>query len=259
MTDATTLTSTADERAQVDWRADLPAALRQVVEANDFKTPADLAAAFAGLQRTIGSDKITLPKNGAWDEAAREKLGIPKDAAGYKLKRPEALPSGMTYDEAFEHAALPVAHRLGLTPSQLQGLFDFYAAHAGDAHEAAARAREKDESDSTAMLQKEWGKAYEAKSAQAMNAARRFGGDVLVNLLTSAGLRHRPEIMRAFASIADTTGDWIEGERALTPDEARREARKLMDSEAYQKHDHDEHAASVKKVASYFQIAYPNS
>jgi hypothetical protein len=165
----------------------------------------------------------------------------------------------MIYDEAFEQAAVPVAHKLGLTPSQLQGLFDFYAAHAGEAHKAAALAREKDEAESTAMLQKEWGKAFEAKSAQAINAARQFGGDVLINLLTSAGVRHRPEIMRAFASIADTTGDWIEDQRALTPDEARREARKLMESEAYQKHDHDEHDASVKKVASYFQIAYPKA
>lgn len=182
------------ELAGNEWTASLAPALRQIIEADGHKTPADLAKAYAELQRTIGADKIALPKDGAWDDAARERLGIPKEADGYKLKRPENLPPGMTYDEDFERATLPVAHNLGLTPAQLQGLLDFYSAYAIDAYKADEMARRQEGVHST-----------------------------------------------------------------MTPADALKAARRLMPTEAYQKHDHEEHGAAVNKVASYFKIAYPES
>ena len=45
---------------------------------------------------------------------------------------------------------------------------------------------------------------------------------------------------------------------SMTPDEARREANKLMASEAYTKRDHPEHASAVEHVSHLFEHAYPD-
>ena len=45
----------------------------------------------------------------------------------------------------------------------------------------------------------------------------------------------------------------------MTPDEARREANKLMASEAYTTRDHPDHASTVEHVQHLFEHAYPEA
>lgn len=253
-------TAAAPFGESAEWTSTLSPELRQIVETKGYKTPADVVQAYAHAQRAIGADKIPLPKDGVWDEVARAKLGIPREADGYKLNRPE-LPQGITYDEAFEKAALPVAHKLGLTPAQVQGLLDFYAGHQAQSFQSVMRGRTEDETQSVGLLQQEWGPTYDAKIAQAARAARYFGGQQLIDFLNQSGVGNNPELVRTFAKIGSMmTEDSLKIGRAhgfsITPDEARREANKLMASPAYTNRDHPEHGSIVEQVQQLFERAY---
>lgn len=243
-----------------DWVSGLTPDLRQLVEAKGYKTPADVVQAYAHAQRAIGAEKIPLPKDGVWDETARSKLGIPKSAEGYQVRRPD-LPQGVAYDEALEQAALPVAHKLGLTPQQVQGLLDFYAGHQAQAFQSVMRSRVDDETQSVGLLQAEWGTSYDTKVAQAARAARYFGGQKLIEFLNQSGVGNNPELVRAFAKIGSMmTEDSLKIGRAhgfsISPDEARKEANKLMSQPAYTNRDHPEHSSVVEQVTQLFERAY---
>jgi hypothetical protein len=243
-----------------DWTSTLTPDLKQLVETKGYKTPADVVQAYAHAQRAIGAEKIPMPKDGVWDEVARAKLGVPREPGGYKLNRPE-LPEGIVYDEAFEKAALPIAHKLGLTPQQVQGLLDFYAGHQAQAFQSGMRTRIDDETQAVGLLQQEWGPTYDAKVSQAARAARYFGGQPLIDFLNQSGVGNNPELVRAFAKIGSMmTEDTLKIGKAhgfsITPDEARREANKLMASPAYTNRDHPEHGTIVEQVQQLFERAY---
>lgn len=248
--------------ANSDWMSTLTPELRQIVEAKNYKSPADVVQAYAHAQRAIGADKIPLPKDGVWDEVARGKLGIPREPGGYKLQRPE-LPAGINYDETFEKAALPVAHKLGLTPQQVQGLLDFYAGHQAQSFQSLMRGRMEGETQSAQMLQQEWGPTYDAKVTQAKRAARYFGGQSLIDFLNESGAGNNPELVRAFAKIGSMmTEDSLKIGRShgfsITPEDARREANKLMASPAYTSPNHPDHRSMVEQVQQLFERAYSN-
>jgi hypothetical protein len=243
-----------------DWTASLTPDLKQLVETKGYKSPADVVQAYAHAQRAIGADKIPAPKDGVWDETARAKLGIPRSPDGYELRRPD-LPQGVAYYEAFEKAALPIAHKLGLTPQQVQGLLDFYAGHQSQSFQSSLKGRLDDESQSVGLLQQEWGPSYNTKVAQAARAARYFGGQPLIEFLNQSGVGNNPELVRAFAKIGSMmTEDSLKIGRAqgfsITPEEARREAQKLMAKEAYTNRNHPEHAATLEHVQQLFERAY---
>ncbi len=256
-------TTMLDDVSQLgDWTAALAPELKQLVDTKGYKSPADVVQAYAHAQRAIGADKIPAPKDGVWDQTAREKLGIPRSPDGYMLQRPD-LPEGITYDEAFEKAALPIAHKLGLTPGQVQGLLDFYAGHQSQAFQSSLKGRLDDETQSAAALRTEWGPSYDTKLASAARAARYFGGEPLIEFLNRSGVGNNPELVRAFAKVGSMmTEDTLKIGRAqgfsITPEEARREASKLMTTPAYNIRHHPEHSATVEHVQQLFERAYAN-
>lgn len=245
-----------------DWTSTLTPDLKMLVEAKGYKSPADVVQAYAHAQRLIGVEKIPLPKDGVWDETAREKLGIPKAATEYELSRPE-MPEGVLYDDAFEKAALPIAHKLGLTPTQVQGLLEFYAGHQTQTYQSTQRHRLDEQTMATEDLKSEWGANYETKVSQAARAARYFGGEDLITMLNDSGLGNNPNLVRAFSKVGamlseDTLKVGAGQGLAMGPDEALRQARKLMSKPAYGKRDHPDHSSLVEKVQRLFEQAYRN-
>ncbi|MEQ1756571.1 MAG: hypothetical protein ABL973_20820 [Micropepsaceae bacterium] len=252
-----------DPATAQDWTETLAPELKSLVTAKGYKSPADVVQAYAHAQRLIGADKIPLPKDGVWDDVTREKLGIPKSASEYQLTRPQ-LPQALPYDEAFEQAALPVAHKLGLTPQQVQGLVDFYAGHQAQGYDAATRSRLEEQGRATEALKAEWGAGYEPKLAQAARAARYFGGEALVGFLNESGLGDHPDLVRAFARAgALLSEDTLRGstaiETSLPPDEALRKAQALMSKPAYTQKGHPDHASAVDQVRQLFEQAYASA
>lgn len=178
----------------------------------------------------------------------------------YVITRPE-LPAGLAWDDAFEKAAIPVAHKLGLTPAQLQGLAEFYAQHQSESGLGAMRQRGLDEAAASQALKAEWGAHYDTKLAQASRAARYFGGEQLIAVLNETGLGNHPDLVRAFARAGALLGE--DALRAsgqvtgvLAPDEALKKARALMARPAYASRAHPEHGAVVDEVRQLFEQAY---
>jgi hypothetical protein len=245
----------------VGWIAGLPTELKALVETKGYRTPADVVQAYAHAQRALGSEKIPLPKDGIWDQVARERLGIPAVPAGYALRRPD-LPDGIAWDEGFEQAALPIAHGLGLTPQQLQGLMDFYASHQAEAFATAGHARQHQQDQAATALKDEWGPDYAVKLAQAARAARYFGGEDLLTLLNESGLGNNPQLIRAFEKAGAVLGeDTLKGGndgsgQGLAPTDAMRKARELMQKPGYLKREHPDHFDLVAEVNAMFERAF---
>jgi len=244
-----------------DWVAALPPDLKSVVDTKGYKTPADVLTAYVNAEKLIGADKIVVPKDGVFDQAARAKLGIPEKPDGYKITQPQ-LPEGMEWDANFEKAALTKAHELGLTPAQVQGLIELYGGQRASEFGNLAQTQEQAREAAASALKKEWGNAYSVKLDNAAKAARMVGGDALIEALSSSGAGNNPEIIRAFAKIGAMMGEdkMRMGQASgfgLTPEEARVEAQKLMKSPGYTNKGDPEHAAIVEKVQALFSQAYP--
>lgn len=255
------------QQAVTDWVASLSPDHRTLVETKGYKTPADVVAAYDAAQKLIGVDKIPLPKDGVWDEAARAKLGIPKDPTGYQIDRSKfQLPEGMPWDENFEKAALPIAHKLGLTPAQMSGLMEFYAGYAGEGFKQNQASTAAAMNASAQALKQEWGAAYDQKLSLASRAAKHFGGDDLIKALNDSGFGNNPHLIRALAKVGANLGEGGlttggSGGFAMTPQEALKEANRIMGDRSgpYWAKDHPEHNETVKRVNALFEMSNAGS
>lgn len=266
MTTTDTTPPTADT-APTDWTSGFSDELKTFVAAKGAKSAAELAAAYAKTDGDMAA-LIPPPKDGQWDDAARAKLGIPAKPDAYKLTRPQ-LPDGMPYDEALEKAALPVAHKLGLTPQQLQGLVDFIADHRVAETTANLQALQADMDEAEQTLRQEWGAGYERQLSLAARVAKRFGGDELIGALNDSGFGNNPHLVRAFAKIASLVAeDTMKGDGTPTRpavDAALAEIARIQ-GEALKdpKHpwinaSHPEHESTLERMRHLFAAAHPDS
>lgn len=258
---ADTTTTATTTVVDSGWMADLPADLKSMIETKGYKSPADLATAYVHAERAIGVDKIALPKDGIFsDPAARAKIGVPETPDKYKLDEIK-MPDGVKYDEGFEKAILPVAHRLGLTPVQVNELRKTAAEHRLGEISGLATTSAAALTSAQAEMKKEFGAAYDVNILRASKAAEHFG---LSAILNESGLGNHPEFIKAFAKIGLALGEDVikTGQGAgggMTPEEAKAEANKVMATEEYRSRTHPMHDEAVKKVAALFELQYPTA
>jgi hypothetical protein len=98
-----------------------------------------------------------------------------------------------------------ISHKLRLTPDQAKGIMDYYRSsveqtNAGSTEQAEAFRQTTEES-----LKSEWGRAYDQKLNQAVNAAKEFSNPEIFDLQLSDGSRlgDNPEFIKTFAKIAE--------------------------------------------------------
>ena len=221
-----------------------------------------LARQYVESQRyNVGAIKI--PKLDAppaeWD-AYYGKLGRPVSPEGYTLNRP-ALPENIPWDAGIETDFKAVAHKLGLTPTQAQGLMDFEGrrivsglqGYRGRAEETATALRE------------EWGPAFERNVEIGLRGAKHLGGDALVTALERTGAGNDPAVIKAFVRVGQMlledgaiSGD-VEG--VPGPEAARRQANELMADKKgpYWTKADPRHADVRAQVQALFQLAYPDN
>jgi hypothetical protein len=166
-----------------------------------------------------------------------------------------------------EAAALPVAHKLGLTPFQVQGLMDFMAAHRTAETAGVVQALQANMDEAEQALRKEWGPGYERQLSQAARIAKRFGGDELIGALNDSGFGNNPHLVRAFAKIAGLVAeDTMKADGTITRpsvDAARSEIARIQ-GEALKdpKHpwinaQHPEHETLLERMRVLFAAAHP--
>ena len=117
--------TTTPEPVNIDWRQSLPEDIKADKSLESIKDVASLAKSYIHAQKMVGSDKIPVPNKYATDKdwsLVYEKLGRPKSPDGYKYD----LPQDKQVDEASLKSFSDQAHRLGLLPTQANGVIKFY-------------------------------------------------------------------------------------------------------------------------------------
>lgn len=247
-----------------DWAKDVPQEHHALLKAKNYKTPADVVNAYASAQKLISADKIPLPgKDGVWDAESAKKLGIPEKPDGYQYKKPE-LPQGMKWDETFEKAALPVAHSLGLTPKQLEGLMTFYAAHQAEQFKGMGVQMQQGRTEAEAALRQEFGPQYDARMTQALRVVQSLGGPEVQAVLNETGAGNRPELVKFFAKIGAMMGEdqlksGASGGFGMGREEAKAEITKLLQHPARMDRNHPEHRYYLERMAELQKIATPEA
>ena len=250
-TNDTTLTA---EKVATDWKESLSDELRADKSLENIKDIEGLAKSYVHAQKLVGADKIPVPNKFAtekdWD-AVYQRLGRPEDPSGYKYDLPE--------DQSINQDALNnfsnQAHKLGLLPSQANGVVKFYneltASSLQEQETTAVAAREN----STKELKQEWGQAYPQKISQASNLAKSVGASELfdTNLADGTKLGDHPVMIRAFAELASKMGEdsitQSSGPIYQTPAQIEKEIGNLTQvGSAYWDKNHPNHAAAVEEV-----------
>jgi hypothetical protein len=245
---------TETPQATTDWKASLSEEIRSDKSLENIKDIEGLAKSYVHAQKMVGSDKIPVPNKYAtekdWD-AVYEKLGRPKSADGYKYD----LPQDKQVDEASLKEFSNQAHKLGLLPTQANGVVKFYnemtAKSIQDADSKALAAREN----STKELKQEWGQAFDQKINQAATLAKSVGATELfdTNLADGTKLGDHPVMIKAFAELASKMGEdsivQASGPAYLTPNQIEKQIGELTQvGSAYWDKNHPNHQVAVEEV-----------
>ena len=247
----TTLTA---ETVASDWKASLSEEIRSDKSLENIKDVEGLAKSYVHAQKLVGADKIPVPNKFAtekdWD-AVYQRLGRPEDPTGYKYD----LPEDQTINQDALNNFSNQAHKLGLLPSQANGVVKFYneltASSLQEQETTAVAAREN----STKELKQEWGQAYPQKISQASNLAKSVGASELfdTNLADGTKLGDHPVMIRAFAELASKMGEdsitQSSGPIYQTPAQIEKEIGNLTQvGSAYWDKNHPNHGAAVEEV-----------
>lgn len=230
-------------------------AQRQVLTAKGLTVDDPLAAmpklldAYANAERRLGkpADRlIEKPAEGQdvaeWMRANGELFGVPKDAEGYEIERPEGWPKDAPWDSEMEAQARAIAHEHGVPAAALNAMVAMYAERVARVDAAAATDFEAASAELQEVLQKDWGGQYGARVAQAQQAASVVAEAAGLDndALEAMAAVLKPKIgdantLRMFAAIGEMLGEDSasglgKGAASLgtTPAEARAERARLM-------------------------------
>ena len=165
----------AGEGAAASWLDDQRfGETRQWFEAKGFKSDTDPLDAISRLSK-IGQDAdrrfgrpldavIDKPAEGQsladWRRANAETFGLPAEASGYEITRPDDLPEGIAWNDGLANKFRAKAFDLGLSPADAQEMVGMYAGYVAEAASTL-----------DAELVKTWGKDAEANKTRARQAA----------------------------------------------------------------------------------------
>ena len=247
------------EQIQDDWKAGLSDDLRADKSLENIKDISSLAKSYIHAQRLVGADKIPVPNKFAtekdWD-AVYEKLGRPKTADEYKYNLSE--------DQKVDTEALKnfssQAHKLGLLPTQAQGMVNYYNEMVGkqlaDAESISTSQREK----AMTELKTEWGQAYDQKlqKANAVVSSVFPKGIMSINLEDGTKLGDHSEVIKAFAALGEKMGEddiiKSDGPVYMTPKEIEKQIGELQQTgSAYWDKNHPNHDTAVQEVQTLIQ------
>tara|TARA_B100000214_G_scaffold285834_1_gene215369 strand:+ start:886 stop:1722 length:837 start_codon:yes stop_codon:yes gene_type:complete len=253
---------TKSPEINTDWKASLSDEMRAEKSLENIKDIESLAKSFVHAQKLVGADKIPVPNKYATEDdwnAVYKKLGRPEKPDGYKFDIGE--------DKTIEAEALNVfaehSHKLGLLPTQAQGMVKFYQDMMAQQRQNADAVAEAARNDGATALKQEWGQAYPQKveSAKALVQTYFPKGIMSLNLEDGTKIGDHPEVIKAFATIAGKMGeDKIEtasGPTYLTPKEIDKEIGNLTQpGSAYFDKNHPNHNAVVQEVLELRQKKY---
>lgn len=183
------------------WTKDWAAADAGIVEKKGWKSPQDLFKSYRELEKTLGTDRISLPKDANDTEALNAiytKLGRPESAEKYKF------PDGADAEQI--KAIAPELHKLGISQTQAEGLAKIDMGRMQQAMEQQQHAWTDDQQKAMDKLNGEWGGKsneeieYNRRAMRALgisveeaNVFMRGGSEKFLRLLNLAGRSMRED------------------------------------------------------------------
>jgi len=249
-----------------DWKAGLPDNLRDDPTIARLSSVADGMKMLVHAQRMVGRDKVALPGADAPEEdwaAVYDRLGRPASPEDYDLALPEGAPEGLAVDEQLTGRFREQAHKLGLLPAQVQGLYAWFTGEQAQGADAAGQAAEA----AGTELRKEWGAAYGRNLDEARRAGRVLGGEALLKHLDESGIGNDPQVIRALARAgrllaeADAPEAGAADGFTRSGETARNEIARLQGDSgfmaAYRDRLHPDHGGAMSRMRGLFEAAYP--
>jgi hypothetical protein len=243
----------------------IPEDIRQHPSLSPIKDVENLARSYVNAQRLIGADKVPMPVNPTDEDLDRiyDRLGRPKSPDKYGIS-----PDGniITEERATEYA--DIAHRLRLTPDQAQGVLDYYRSVAENDLTSMTNANAQALEQSAAELQAEWGDNYDAKIQSAQKVVDQFEAGSIMEMQLADGtkLGNHPEVIRAFAKIADfrqtvTSEDTVSestSSMGMSVQQAGNEIQAIMGdrSHAYWDKKNPQHQQAVDRMAQLMEMQH---
>lgn len=240
------------------WYDSLPEDIRSDQNITKFDSIEGLAKSHINAQRLIGVDKIPMPQteddwNGVYD-----RLGRPETADSYQINAPEGVEIDATMQTEFKN----VAHQLGLSQKQAEGLAAWQISQSSSMAQSQNQQSQLALESANNSLKSEWGSAYEQNINFAARAASEFmgeSGEQFFNntMIDGVPAGEHPVLIKMFHEVARgmMESDKLEGianEGKMTPAEIEEKRSSLMSHPAYMDRRHPEHASIKKKVNQLF-------
>jgi len=247
------------EEPKVDFKSLIPDEYKEDKALANFQDMNQFVKSYLHAQKMVGLDKIPVPNKYATDEDWKEvykRLGAPEKPDQYKYKFDE----GQEVDtEALKNFSSQ-AHKLGLLPTQAQGMVNYYNEMVGkqlaDAESISTSQREK----AMTELKTEWGQAYDQKLQKANTVVSSVfpKGIMSINLEDGTKLGDHSEVIKAFAALGEKMGEddiiKSDGPVYMTPKQIEKQIGELQQTgSAYWDKNHPNHDTAVQEVQTLIQ------
>lgn len=261
--------------AAFDWKAlNLDPAAQNVVEAHQWKGPAELLGSYTNLQKAMGirsgdpSRVLILPKDGdapeAWNDVFT-KLGRPATPEEYGLPVPDGQP------KEFAAEVSKWFHELGIPKGAAVKLAERWNAKATEAVTAAQAKTTTEHTAQIESLKNEWGTNYNTNAQLVDKAAEAFGmtQEHLTALKSAMGPGAAMKFLHTIGAKLGVEGKFIEGAGSggalsMSPAQAQAELTRLKSDKTFiemwnSKTDLKSRQEARQKMYQLQQIAYPGS
>jgi len=212
-----------------------------------YATVEELVRGFDNAQQLIGRPsenlyEITADMKPEAQRAILEKLGLPKDVSGYKLEAPKDAGDIFKMDHPNMQALTAEAHKLGVTPTQLQGLLNTFGGQVAAGQKEHLSSIAAKHAGEVEALRGEWGETFDANVAKANLAITKLGGNeegvkALREAINNSGLGTNGPLLKAMVQVGELLseaggggdkGDFSAGGGQHTPDALIGEATRLQ-------------------------------
>ena len=235
-----------------NWKDGLPEGIRGEKSLDSIKTIGALAQSYVHAQKSLGSNKVTIPGEHAtaedWDTFYKA-LGRPDASEDYSHEGVD-LPAGITLDEEQVSQFRKFAYENGFSQRMYAKALAFDVARAVEQQKRYTAAQEAEYESTMKQLASEYGDRCGTVIAQCNKALETFG---LKDVMEEKGLLNNYTIIKALAEIGNRIGEsrlkGEEGFRVTGNDPAKRLAEIQSDpNDAYYRKDHPGHSARVAEV-----------
>ena len=225
----------------------------------NMKDMNSLVKSFIHAQKSIGSDKIVIPRKDATPEQWKEvytKLGLPSKEEYKITKGVKAI-----LDDTFYAKVSEVGHELGILPHQMNAFVQKIEEDAMSKREAHLNSLKTSQEEAVANLKKEWGDSFDAKIFNAKEVIKKFGSEEDIKFIQESGLSNDPRFVKFVEKIGSTMKEAkiIEGKDSNnSPADYKADLDSIMKDKnhPYWNKDHIGHEAAKKQVSELFTKVY---